>query len=284
MTDSGANWTVITGSTGGLGREIAAQLAARGDALILVNRSRTKAEAQREELRASRPDLPVELVTADLMDIADAAERIAALPGRIDALYNNAGVLTARKTLSAQGYESQFAVNVLAAYLLILKLRAKMARPADAPPAIIVNMSSSAINPLKSLQLSSLPDPDKVGGLMTTYAQTKLAATALAPALADDLKADGILIRAVDPGATRTPMTTGGNPAMPKILAWLAPVIFAAPDKQAAKVVRSADPAAFDGATGIYVANLKRRKLPAPAADASNQRALIKLLDERLAT
>ncbi|MEM6438755.1 MAG: SDR family NAD(P)-dependent oxidoreductase, partial [Pseudomonadota bacterium] len=143
MTDSGANWTVITGSTGGLGREIAAQLAARGDALILVNRSQAKAEAQREELLSSRPNLPVELVAADLMDtaaIADAAERVAALPGRIDALYNNAGVLTARKTLSAQGYESQFAVNVLAAYLLILKLRAKMARPADAPPAIIVNM------------------------------------------------------------------------------------------------------------------------------------------------
>ncbi len=285
MTQAGANWTVITGSTGGIGSEIVRLLAKRGDAMILVNRSSAKAQAQRAEVLSAHPSTRIELVTADLMDtgrIVDAAAAIKAVPGRIDVLYNNAGVLTAAKTLSAQGFESQFAVNVLAPYLFIKELRTNMARPASETPAMIVNFSSSAINPLKTLELESLANPARVGGLMSTYAQTKLAVTALAPALAEELTSNNILIRAIDPGATKSPMTTTGNSAMPKLLSWLAPLVFSPADKQAEKLVASADPTAFGGRTGIYVANRKERKLPKPAADATTQRKLVGLLDNLL--
>ncbi|MEM9759004.1 MAG: SDR family NAD(P)-dependent oxidoreductase [Pseudomonadota bacterium] len=279
-------WTVITGSTGGLGAELARQLAARGDALILLNRSASKARAQREELLGEYPELTLELVAADFMNFTEiraAILKINEFPGRIDALYNVSGLLTAKKVLSVQGYESHFAVNTVAPYLLIQGLRSKMARPAGDAPAMIVNLSSSAINGLKALNLDDLPDPDDVGGLFTTYAQSKLALTTLAPALAPELELQNILIRAIDPGATRTPMTTQGNTGMPKILAWIAPVLFAPADKQAAKVVASAQPSAHDGRTGLYIANRKVKKLPAPAADARNQRSLLELLDGLLA-
>ncbi|MEM1232950.1 MAG: SDR family NAD(P)-dependent oxidoreductase [Pseudomonadota bacterium] len=284
MAPNDANWTVITGSTGGIGQEIVKILAARGAPLILVNRSQSKTDAQVAELKASYPDLPVETVTADLMDttqIADAAKRITALPGRVDALYNNSGVLTAEKVLSVQGYESHFAINTLAPYQLTKALQAKMARPQGEPPAMVVTFSSSAINPLKTLELESLANPAKVGGLMTTYAQSKLAVTMLAPALLESLKADNILIRAIDPGATKTAMTSG-NAAMPKLIAWLAPLLFSPADKQAAKVVDSADPSAFDGRSGIYIANRKEKSLPKPAQNAGTQQALIRLLDGAL--
>ncbi|MEM6898065.1 MAG: SDR family NAD(P)-dependent oxidoreductase [Pseudomonadota bacterium] len=282
MAPSDANWTVITGSTGGIGQEIVKILAGRGDALILVNRSATKTDAQIAELSAAYPVLKVEKVIADLMDtaqIAAAAAQITALPGRIDALYNNSGILTAEKVLSAQRYESQFAVNTLASYLLTKALQPKMARPAGETPAMVINFSSSAINPQKTLELGTLANPEKVGGLMTTYAQTKLAATALAPAMADSLKVDNILIRAIDPGATKSAMTTGGNAAMPKVIAWLAPLLFSPADKQAAKVVSAADPRAFGGKSGLYLANRKEKKMPAPAQDPATQKALLELLD-----
>ncbi|MEM6463302.1 MAG: SDR family NAD(P)-dependent oxidoreductase [Pseudomonadota bacterium] len=285
MTEADANWTVITGSTGGIGSEIVKILAARGKSLILVNRSERKSEAQRVQLQAIQPDLKIELVTADLMDttkVTNAIDMIKALPGQIDALYNNSGVLTAERTLSAQGYESQFAVNVLAPYQLTLGLREKMARSSQESPAMVILFSSSAVNPQKTLKLSELANPEKVSGIMGTYAQTKLAVTALAPALSKDLEADNILIRAVDPGATKTAMTTGGNSAMPKPLQWVAPFLFSTADKQAAKVVDSADPSAFDGQTGIFVANRKVKKHPRPAADTSNQRQLIAMLDAAL--
>ncbi|MEM1309359.1 MAG: SDR family NAD(P)-dependent oxidoreductase [Cyanobacteria bacterium P01_H01_bin.153] len=285
MRETDASWTVITGSTGGIGRKITKKLAARGDSMILVNRSEAKANAQRSDILVTHPELRIEVVTADLFDtaqIAAATDKINALPGRIDALYNTAGVLTAEKILSAQGFESQFAVNTLAPYQLIQNLRAKMARPLSDPPAMIVNFSSSAITSVKTLELDSLANPDKVGGLMSTYAQTKLAVTALAAALADDLKSDNVLIRAIDPGATKSAMTTGGNSGMPKLLAWAAPLLFSPADKQAAKVVDSADPSAFDGGSGIYVANLREKKLPAAAADLKTQRDLVALLNSLL--
>ncbi|MEM1132820.1 MAG: SDR family NAD(P)-dependent oxidoreductase [Pseudomonadota bacterium] len=286
MTQTNANWTVITGSTGGIGSEIVKILAKRGDAMILVNRSEAKANAQRSEILAAHPELTIELVTADLMDIAQitaAAASIVALPGRIDALYNNSGILTAEKVLSAQGYESQFAVNTLAPYQLIKGLRAKMARPTGEPAAMIVNLSSGVIDSTKKLDLENLANPDIVGGLMTTYAQTKLAVTALSAALAEDLQSDNILIRAIDPGATKTPMTTNNTSGMPKILAWLAPFLFSPADKQAQKVVDSADALAFDGRSGIYVANRKQKTIPALAANPKTQQELVAMLDTLLA-
>lgn len=286
MKSEDKGWTVITGSTGAIGSATARTLAARGDALILVNRSETKAFAQRDALLAEHPGTRIALISADLMDtgqISAAAEQIIALPGRVDALYNNSGVLTAEKVLSAQGYESQFAVNTLAPYQLIRALQAKMARTTDQSPAMVVNFSSSAVNGLKTLDHANLVNPETVGGLMSTYAQTKLAVTALAPALAEGLRTDNILIRAVDPGATRSAMTTGGSSGMPKLLAWLAPILFASPARQAAKLVDSADPAAFDGRSGLYVANRREKKMPAPAADRGNQQALLALLDRLLA-
>jgi NAD(P)-dependent dehydrogenase (short-subunit alcohol dehydrogenase family) len=273
---------VVTGSTGGIGTEIIKILAGRGDDLVLVNRSRTKSETQAAQLKARYPDLKVEVIVADLMDTAQvsaAVNEIVSLPGRIDVLYNNSGILTSKKVLSPQGFESQFAVNTLAPYALILRLRERMARPSGETPAMVINFSSSAINGQKSLDLGNLANPEQVGGLLTTYAQTKLAVTVLSAALSEGLKSRNIFIRAVDPGATKTSMTTGGNSGMPKPLQWLAPLFFSPANKQAAKIVDSAAPAAFSAQTGIYVANRKVKKLPGPAADAETGQQLVALLD-----
>ncbi|MBO9436659.1 SDR family NAD(P)-dependent oxidoreductase [Ruegeria sp. R13_0] len=282
MISDVANWTVITGSTGGIGGAIAQILASRGDPLVLLNRSEPKARAQREQILAEFPDQKIELITADLMEteqVFDAIGKINALPGRVATLYNNSGVLTGEKVLNDQGIEMHFAVNVLAPYLLTLGLREKMARPSGEVPAMVVNMSSSAVSSVKSLNLENITNPETVSGLMGTYAQTKLAVTALAPAMADELKQHNILIRAIDPGATKTAMTTTGNSGMPTFLRWLAPILFSPAEKQAAKVIAAADPAEFGGATGIFVANLKEKKVPKSAADPNIQRALLALLE-----
>lgn len=285
MATTAGNWSVVTGSTGGIGAEIAKILAGRSQKLILLNRSEAKSRAQCKKLLAAHPSLVIETVTADLMDtkqIAAAIETILALPGRVDFLYNNSGVLTSEKVLSEQGYESQFAVNVLAAYQLTLGLKDKMARASDETPGVVVMFSSSAVNAPKTLDLDALESPATVTGLMGTYAQTKLAATALAPALAGRLKEDNILIRAIDPGATKTAMTTSGNAAMPRVVQWLAPFLFKAADKQAMKLVDGANPDAFDGQSGIFVGNRKIKKMPKPAEDIETQAALLLLLEGAL--
>ncbi|MEM8498116.1 MAG: SDR family NAD(P)-dependent oxidoreductase [Pseudomonadota bacterium] len=284
MTTDNVSWTVLTGSTGGIGQEIANILAARGNNLILVNRSKPKADIQSAELQAAFPACHVELVTANFMDrqdIAAAIEYICALPGRIEALHNNAGVLTSEYLTSEEGFESHFAVNTLAPYQLTLGLREKMVGAATEQPAMVVNFSSSAIHQQKSLDLDALAKPEEVTGLMGTYAQSKLAVTGVSVALASELRPHNILIRAIDPGATKTDMTTA-NAGMPKFLQWLAPIFFSPADKQAGKLVEGADPAAFAAKSGILVANVKEKKLPMAIDDASVQRDLIALLDRCL--
>ena len=284
MSQQDKNWTMITGSTCGIGGEIATILAEQGNDLILVNRSVYEGSRQRDKLLAAHGDLSIELVTADFMDtgnIFEAIDAIDDIPGRIDTLYNVAGVLNSTRVLSAQGFESNFAVNTLAPYQLIRGLREKMARASDTLPAMIMNFSSSAVLRQKTLDIKNLVNPKEVSGLMGTYAQSKLALTALTVAIAWDLQRDNILVRAVDPGATKTSMTTQ-NDSMPKLLRWLAPLLFQNADKQAAKVVQSARPTAFGGRSGIFVANVKEKGVPIPAADPEIQRQLLALLDHSI--
>ncbi|MEM7741300.1 MAG: SDR family NAD(P)-dependent oxidoreductase, partial [Pseudomonadota bacterium] len=59
---------VITGSTGGIGAEIAKILAQEGWSLTLINRSADKAEKQWQEMHQEFPALNGTTISADLMD------------------------------------------------------------------------------------------------------------------------------------------------------------------------------------------------------------------------
>lgn len=278
------NTAIVTGSTGGIGAEVAQCLAKEGWSLILLNRSQSKTATQMRELQLAYPNITVTFVQVDLLDASDIARAVAEIAQthqRIDALYNISGVLTSERKLSAQGYESHYAVNVLANYALIDGLRPLLKRGPDDTPTMIVTMSSSAVNSPKALDIARLPNPEKIGGLMGAYAATKLALTVMSAALAEPLRENGILIRAIDPGATITPMTSKGD-GMPKILQWLAPLLFAKPDKQARKIVSAADPAALRGRSGIFVAAGKEKRMPKIAADTNIQRALLAQLKSDL--
>jgi len=259
---------VITGSTGGIGAAVCERLAEAGWALVLVNRSQAKAEKQRDELLQSYPELKVDLVQTDLMDLAQIEEscrEVFNLVGDIHALYCIAGVLTDQRKLSAQGHESHYAVNVLANHALIRSLLPLMSDAQSVGDRMIVTMSSSAIK-MVELDTKSLSDPAKIGGLMGAYAQSKLAMTAMCAHMAPDLLSAGVYIRAIDPGPTKTSMTSSGD-GMPFFLRWLAPILFSDPQKQATKIVAAADPIACAGETGILVSSWEKKPLPKSIQD-----------------
>ncbi|MEM6941911.1 MAG: SDR family NAD(P)-dependent oxidoreductase [Pseudomonadota bacterium] len=267
---------VVTGSTGGIGSAIASQLAEAGWALVLVNRNTGKAEAQRRSLA----DASVTLIEADFMDVVQvkrAAADILAKHPRIDALYNNSGVLTSQRVTSVQGHEAHYAVNALAPYVLLQALRAGLSRPDGADRSMVVNTTSSVQTSVKTLDIEALSDPAEIGGLSGAYARSKLALTG--SALGDALKEDGILLRSVDPGPVRTPMTRN-NDAMPGFLRLLAPLLFKAPQKQAKKMIEAAKPENHGGRTGIYISDGKEKPLPKRSTDPALQAALMKKLAE----
>ncbi|MYD72603.1 MAG: SDR family NAD(P)-dependent oxidoreductase [Acidobacteria bacterium] len=162
----------ITGATGGIGFEAAKLLAAKGARVLLGCRSRAKGEAAAARIRDTHAEADLDLVEMDLGILASvrrAAERVAKEP-RLDRLINNAGILCPRRTLTADGFESQFGVNHLGHFALTGHLVPKLLAT---PGARVVTVSSLAH---RSGRIA-FDDLDASGhyGRMDRYAMSKLA-------------------------------------------------------------------------------------------------------------
>ncbi|MEC8291397.1 MAG: SDR family NAD(P)-dependent oxidoreductase, partial [Pseudomonadota bacterium] len=123
MEDLKDKVVAITGGATGIGFALAKSLGVEG-AKIIIGEPRQEAL---DSAIAGLSELDIEAISAPL-DVANlsSVEAFADVAwehyGRVDMLINNAGIMHPPKTLSAQGYEIQFAVNHLAHMLLTLKL------------------------------------------------------------------------------------------------------------------------------------------------------------------
>ena len=142
---------------------------------------------------------------AQAASFADAAA--AAIPGGADVLINNAGIYAAERTLSTDGIELNFAVNVLATVLLTRRfVRSGGLKKGGR----IVNVSSmmhaqaSGVYALDNLQLEKTGyDPH------TAYSLSKLCLTMWSIELAAELKGVADVI-SCHPGVVQTKMLTKG--------------------------------------------------------------------------
>src|SRR5712671_5954275 len=138
--------TLITGSTDGVGRHVAGELAAAGATVLIHGRSRERAEAVLDDIR-KRGNGSAVFYPADLSSLAQVRDLAAAVRrdhDRLDVLVNNAGIGSrsggAQRRTSADGHESRLAVNYLAGVLLTRLLLPLIAASA---PARIVNVASA---------------------------------------------------------------------------------------------------------------------------------------------
>lgn len=273
---------VVTGSTGGIGQEIAKRLASAGWNLVLVNRNRDKTDSQLESLRGDHPEQAFQGYLCDVLDakeISHATDQISADYPSISALYNVAGLLTDRYLKSGDNVEGHFAVNTLAPYLFVRGLRGRLADGASSgAPSVIANFSSSAIKGVKEIDFDCLIAPEKIGGLMGAYAISKMALTIATAALADELHDEGVLSFAIDPGPTKTAMTNSGD-GMPWFVRLLVPILFKSADVQARLIVESVEDAVKNGTSGVMIVGGKRKAMPALASDRETQKRLVELLE-----
>jgi NAD(P)-dependent dehydrogenase (short-subunit alcohol dehydrogenase family) len=204
---------LVTGSTDGLGREVARRLAAAGAHVIVHGRNRERGTALVEEIERSGQGSAT-FHAADLADLAEVrrlGDTILREYNRLDILINNAGIWIPRgaeRTLSTDGHEMHFAVNYLSGFLLTRMLLPLLERSA---PARIINVASMAQTPI---DFSDVMLEQNYGG-SRAYGQSKLAQIMFTFELASELDAGRVSVNALHPATlmnTSMVEEAGANP------------------------------------------------------------------------
>jgi NAD(P)-dependent dehydrogenase (short-subunit alcohol dehydrogenase family) len=261
---------LITGATSGLGSAAAIGFAQLGATVHLLARDRRRGEDARAAV-AERSDAEVHLELCDLASldaVREFARRFAAETPRLDALVHNAGVLTAERTLSADGIELTFAVNVLAPFLLTAELLGPLRRAA---PSQVINVSSGGMY-ARRLDANDLQNARDFGGT-AAYARTKRAEVILTEMWADRLAPDGVTVNAMHPGWADTP---GVRASLPRFYRLTRPLLRTAAEGADTIVWLASSPEAA-GQTGGFWHDRARRPvhlLPTTRESAADRRHL----------
>ena len=209
---------VVTGATSGIGLAAAETLARQGAFVIGVGRSPERCRATEQRLRSLNPAGAAATCVADLSlqsqvrALALEIEGVLALNGRawLDGLVNNAGTFTYWLTLTPEGFETQWAVNHLAPFLLT-RLLLPLLEAAPAGRVVTVSSDSHYGPPLywEDLQLRRRYDG------LRAYHQTKLANVLFTLELNQRLaERPSLRAFAADPGLVKTDIGLKGTPPL----------------------------------------------------------------------
>jgi NAD(P)-dependent dehydrogenase (short-subunit alcohol dehydrogenase family) len=209
--DMAGKTVLITGSTDGVGRYVATELAAAGARVLIHGRDATRAVALIDEIvRAGHPG-PT-FYQADLAALAGVrrlADAVSADHAKLDVFVSNAGIGSqnggpARQT-SQDGHELRFAVNYLAGFALAHQLLPLLKAAA---PSRIVNVASLGQHPI---DFDDIMITRNYSG-SRAYAQSKLAQIMFTIDLAEQLQGSGVTVNALHPATyMNTTMVRAGG-------------------------------------------------------------------------
>ncbi|KAL3655171.1 hypothetical protein CASFOL_000957 [Castilleja foliolosa] len=204
---------IVTGANSGIGYATAEGLALRGATVYMVCRNKERGEAALSEIQTATGNKNVYLEVCDISCISDVKSFVSRFSTKdvpVHVLVNNAGLLENKRQITPEGYELNFAVNVLGTYTLtqlMLPLLEKVA-----PDARVITVSSGGMytSPLKDddLQFSG----NKFDGV-EQYARNKRVQVALTEKWADKYKDKGIGFYSMHPGWAETPGVSKSLPA-----------------------------------------------------------------------
>jgi NAD(P)-dependent dehydrogenase (short-subunit alcohol dehydrogenase family) len=164
---------IVTGASGGVGYEIALQLAVHGAHVVLASRDEDRTRHAAERIRTAFPDARVQAMRLDLAELASVGRFSQAFADRhdgLDILVNNAGISGGPRRETKDGFEMLFQVNYLGHFALTgLLLPLLNVRPG----ARVVTVSSD-IAAAGRISFDDLQAKQRYG-LVRTYAQSKLA-------------------------------------------------------------------------------------------------------------
>jgi NAD(P)-dependent dehydrogenase (short-subunit alcohol dehydrogenase family) len=249
---------LVTGSTDGVGRVVAEQLAQYGARVLVHGRNLDRGQSVVAKIQSGGGT--ADFLPADLSSLAEVrrlADAVRQRTNRLDILINNAGTTSTSRQLSADGYELCFAVNYLAGFLLTLRLLPLILK---STPARIINVASAGQQALDfddimlSREFSSL----------RAYRQSKLAQIIFTMDLTHEIASKGVTVNTLHPA-------TCMNTTMVR-RAGIAPVSTVAQGADA--ILSLATSPTLKGCSGLYFNGLHEATANAQAYDEQIRRRL----------
>ena len=189
---------LITGSTDGVGRYVASELAKQGARVLIHGRDAGRARTLIDEMMRRGHAAPT-FYQADLSSLAEVRQLAAAIQAdhrRLDILVSNAGIGSmnggSERRESADGHELRFAVNYLSGFLLVHLLLPLIKAAA---PSRIVNVASLGQHPI---DFDDVMITRNYSG-SRAYAQSKLAQIMFTIDLAGELRGTGVTVNSLHP-------------------------------------------------------------------------------------
>jgi len=186
---------LITGSTDGIGKLAAIELANQGHEVIIHGRTKSKIEAVVSEIKSVTGKDEVHSVLADfskLQEVKAMALKVKEKYQCLDVLINNAGIFLSPKETNEEGWDIRFTVNYLAPMLLTQELLSILE---ETSTSRIINLGSAAQSPVSLKALIGEETLSANGA----YAQSKLALTMWSFLLAKNINYPKVIV--VNPGS-----------------------------------------------------------------------------------
>ena len=191
-------WSLVTGSSRGVGRHLSAGLARLGSNVVLHSRNLAHTEQLAIEIRAL--GVRVVCVSGELADQAQVDEMLAQTlqqAGQIDVVYNNAAIMTPFREnfldIPAEDYRKSFEVNVISVARICHRL----------VPPMIARKWGRVVNLTSGIQ----DQPE-----LSAYSISKAAVDKMVRDFAPKLAGTGVQMNLLDPGWLRTDL---GGPRAP---------------------------------------------------------------------
>ncbi|MBA7523667.1 hypothetical protein ES705_15799 [subsurface metagenome] len=194
---------LITGSTDGIGKQTAIDLAQKGYHVLVHGKNREKGIAVVSEIKKLTNNNSVDLLIADLSrqkEIKGLRDEVFKRYDHLDVLINNAGIYQTEYELSENNIEMTFAVNHLAPFLLTRLLLDLLKTNHSTRIINVSSMIHANYIDFKDLQYENNFDG---GG---AYSLSKLCNILFTYKLSEILKAGNVTVNCLHPGVINTRM------------------------------------------------------------------------------
>jgi NAD(P)-dependent dehydrogenase (short-subunit alcohol dehydrogenase family) len=257
---------LVTGATAGVGRAIAEPLAAAGLTVILVARDQVRGEAARHEIATTTGNDRISVVVGDLADMASVRKIALAVDHahpKIDVLVNSAGVYTPKRTVTADGFETMFATNLLGPFLLTNLVLPQM-RAAVSARILVLGAPSRTKIDFDDLQ------SERRFRSLSAFGASKAGDRLFTFQLARRLDGTGVTANAIHPGLVRTSLMSGA----PALLRWAIRPFSRSPEAAVETIVPLALDPAFADRSGLFFHHARAIDPPVNTRDADVARRL----------